>query len=129
MSTVVSNIDGAEFGYPKRLFVKGASEWVLEGCSHYLDENGSRQPKTKEAESRILDKITDYASKALRCICVAYKDLKEGECGIKHDHKDKNDAIYTIEKSGLTCICILGIKDIIRPEVPAAVEQCQKASV
>lgn len=113
MSTIVHNIKDAEFGYPKRLFVKGASEWVLESCSHYLDENGVRQPKTKEAESKILDRITDYAGKALRCICIAYKDIKEGEQGVKHDHKDANDAIYEIEKSGLTCICILGIKDII----------------
>jgi magnesium-transporting ATPase (P-type) len=42
MSTVVSNIKDAEFGYPKRLFVKGASEMVLDTCSHYLDENGER---------------------------------------------------------------------------------------
>lgn len=49
MSTVVSNIPEAEYGYPKRLFVKGASEWVLKTCSHYLDENGNRKPKDKQA--------------------------------------------------------------------------------
>lgn len=42
MSTVVSNIKDAEFGYPKRLFVKGASEMVLDCCSHFIDENGNR---------------------------------------------------------------------------------------
>lgn len=124
MSTVVSNIKDAEFGYPKRLLCKGASEMVLECCSHYLDENGVRQPKTKDAETKILEKINDYCSKALRCICIAYKDLKEGESGIKHDHKAHGETLFEIEKSGLTCVCILGIKDIIRPEVPDAVEQC-----
>jgi len=28
----------SQYGYPKRVHVKGASEIVLEGCSHYLDE-------------------------------------------------------------------------------------------
>ena len=32
-----------EHGYAKRAHVKGASEIVLEGCSHYLDENGNKQ--------------------------------------------------------------------------------------
>jgi magnesium-transporting ATPase (P-type) len=49
MSTVCSAIPDAEFGYPKRLFVKGASEMIVECCTHYIDENGTRQPKTKEA--------------------------------------------------------------------------------
>ena len=31
-----------EHGYNKRLHVKGASEIVLETCSHYLDENGQK---------------------------------------------------------------------------------------
>jgi len=122
MSTVVSGIKDAEFGYPKRLFVKGASEQVLGCCSHILDEKGNKIAKTKEVESMVLDKITSFAEKALRCICIAYKDLKEGECGLKHDAQDKGDVLFTIEKSGLTCICILGIKDIIRPEVPLAIE-------
>jgi len=31
-----------EYGYGKRLHMKGASEIVLECCSHYLDENGAK---------------------------------------------------------------------------------------
>lgn len=122
MSTVVSNCKNTEFGYPKRVHVKGASEMVLATCSHYIDAEGKRQVLTKEAESRILEIITKYASNALRTICLAYKDLREGEGGHEHDEKADGDPLYKIEKEGLTCICILGIKDIIRPEVPGAVE-------
>lgn len=129
MATVVSNIKNTEYGYPKRVHVKGASEMVLATCSHYIDVNGKRQVLTKEAESKILEIITKYASNALRTICLAYKDLWEGEGGHEHDEKAEGDPLYKIEKEGLTCICILGIKDIIWPEVPGAVEQCQKAQV
>lgn len=32
----------AEFGYSKRVHVKGASEIVLESCNMYLDEDGNK---------------------------------------------------------------------------------------
>jgi len=51
MSTVVSNITNAEYGYPKWVHVKGASEMVLATCSHYLDADGKWLPLTSEAEA------------------------------------------------------------------------------
>jgi hypothetical protein len=35
--------DITEHDYQKRLHIKGASEIILETCSHYLDEYGDRQ--------------------------------------------------------------------------------------
>lgn len=40
MSTVIENVTDNATGYSKRLHVKGASEIVVETCSHYLDVNG-----------------------------------------------------------------------------------------
>ena len=37
--------------------------------------------------------------------------------------------MHEIEKSGLTLLCLLGIKDIVREEVPGAVEKCEKAGI
>jgi Ca2+ transporting ATPase len=65
----------------------------------------------------------------LRTICIAYKDLREGEGGINHDDEADDGFMHIIEKENLTCIAILGIKDIIRPEVPDAVAQCKLAGV
>jgi Ca2+ transporting ATPase len=44
MSTVIDLLEDepTEFGYPKRLHVKGASEIVLETCTHYLAEDGTK---------------------------------------------------------------------------------------
>jgi Ca2+-transporting ATPase len=46
MATVVElpkdEASTAEFGYSKRVHVKGASEIVLESCSMYLDEDGNK---------------------------------------------------------------------------------------
>ena len=41
-----------------------------------------------------------------------------------HDEDDPEGVIKTIEKDNLILIAIIGIKDIIRPEVPKAVKQC-----
>ena len=73
--------------------------------------------------------IGNYAHKALRTIAFAYKDLAEEEGGVNHDEKREGSKIFKIEESGLTLICIAGIKDIIREEVPEAVADCNRAGV
>ena len=128
MSTIANNVDDNEFGYDKRVHVKGASEIVLDSCTHWLNKDGNREEMSADQKVAIKEAITDYAKVALRTICVAYKDLKEGEGGPEHDHDVDKDH-WEVEQNDLTCICILGIKDIIRPEVPKAVEQCKKAGV
>ncbi len=54
--------------------------------------------------------IEPMASEGLRTICLAYRDFptSEGE----PDWDNENDIL-----SGLTCICVVGIEDPVRPEV------------
>jgi Ca2+ transporting ATPase len=73
--------------------------------------------------------IAEYANQSLRTICFGYKDLKPGEGGPTHEEKDSDGVLHTIEKSDFTLICILGIRDIIREEVPGAVKKCQEAGI
>ncbi len=57
------------------------------------------------------------AQKALRTIVMAYKDLT-----INEDLSTKNNlGVYKVEESDLTCMAILGIADVLRPEVPLAI--------
>lgn len=65
----------------------------------------------------------------MRTIAFAYKDLKDGDGGPNHEEKTEGSKIYKIEESGHTLICIAGIKDIIREEVPDAVIKCNEAGV
>lgn len=55
-------MQGGEFGYDKRLHVKGASEIVLDSCSHYLDENGNKKMLKDDMKSKIIQVINGYAS-------------------------------------------------------------------
>ena len=79
--------------------------------------------------SQLNNVIQSYAKLALRTIAFAYKDLKETDGGNNHEDKDPGSKIYKIEEDGLTLICIAGIKDIIREEVPDAVIKCNQAGV
>jgi Ca2+-transporting ATPase len=43
MSTVMELKENHDNGFNKRLLTKGASEIVVETCSHYLDASGTKQ--------------------------------------------------------------------------------------
>jgi Ca2+ transporting ATPase len=130
MSSILTEIDDNEYSYDKRLHVKGAAEIVLSTCSHYINESGDRvELSDSKKEEIIKDVIEEFARGALRTICLAYKDLKESEGGVTHEDDHEDGVNKVVEKFGLTCVSILGIRDIIRPEVPDAVDTCQKAGI
>ena len=81
---------------------KRAAEIVLATCSHYLDKDGVRRELTNDLQSKIVsDVIEEFARGALRTICLAYKDLKEGDGGLTHEDDDENPVFKVVEKFGL----------------------------
>merc|ERR1719223_99584 len=123
MSTVIE-VDGQ-----RRLCIKGASEIILETCTHYLAEDGTRTPLDDTMRSNLTAQITSFAQEALRTIGLAYKDLAHNEGGERHEEKRDGSKIHVIEEGGLTLVSIVGIQDIIREEVPKAVIDCNQAGV
>ncbi|XP_055332584.1 plasma membrane calcium-transporting ATPase 2-like [Paramacrobiotus metropolitanus] len=130
MSTVVEIPGGW------RVYVKGAAEIVLSKCSFILTQSGSPVPLSPETSQSIADTvISPMASNALRSICIAYKDYlldsaqnsipsNAQACRSRPDFNDENAIV-----SDLTCLCIVGIEDPVRPEVPRAIRRCQRAGV
>jgi Ca2+ transporting ATPase len=55
--------------------------------------------------------------------------LKKNEGGPNHENRPVGTKIYEIEEGGFTLICIAGIKDIMRKEVPDAIKLCNTAGV
>ena len=76
-------------------------------------------------KQEIEDAIERMAEQSLRTLAVAYKDFAEGVDLISKDQK----GVHDIEKSGLTLLCLFGIKDIVRKEVPGAVAKCEHAGI
>lgn len=103
MSTVIQRPDVI------RLHVKGASEIILKQCSTILDSNGEKKCLNKEnIDSIVQNVIEPMASDGLRTICIAYKDFHETP-------ENWNDEEFIFRD--LTCVCICGIEDPVRPEV------------
>ncbi|CAL8242518.1 unnamed protein product [Merluccius merluccius] len=118
MSTVLKNADGSY-----RMFSKGASEILLKKCFKILTASG--EPKLfrpRDRDDMVKKVIEPMASEGLRTICLAYRDFpaSEGE----PDWDNENDIL-----SRLTCICVVGIEDPVRPEVPDAIRKCQRAGI
>lgn len=101
-----------------RAHTKGASEIVLEGCNKVINSSGEVVPLDESSTNHLNTTINEFASEALRTLCLAYIELENGV--------SPNDAIPS---SGYTCIGIVGIKDPVRPGVKESVATCRKAGI
>ena len=111
-----------------RLVIKGASEIVLTACKDYVKKSNFQTVTLDSNGKKMVESaIESMASKALRTICIAYKDVDNFESS-DFKRKDAKD-VYDAEISGFTLVGVLGIKDILRQEVPGAVAKCKKAGI
>ncbi|CAD8110921.1 unnamed protein product [Paramecium sonneborni] len=109
----------------KRLVIKGASEIILEGCNKLHSKSQGIISIDSMVRQNIEKAIENMASKSLRTIGLAYRELDGTE-----DLTNKNDkGVYNVETENLILIAIVGIKDILRPEVPGAVASCKTAGI
>lgn len=100
---------------------KGASELVLRACTHFHDKESKQiVPITEELKQKMEVAIKAMADEALRTIVCGYRRLKGDEDLTTKDRL----GVFDVETHDLTLLGIFGIKDIIRKEVPPAVEQC-----
>ncbi|XP_036389492.1 plasma membrane calcium-transporting ATPase 2-like isoform X6 [Megalops cyprinoides] len=117
MSTVIRLADGSF-----RTYCKGASEIILKKCSRILDKSGEpRAFRPRDRDDMVKKVIEPMACDGLRTICVAYRDFPADP---EPDWDNENDIL-----SNLTAICVVGIEDPVRPEVPEAIRKCQRAGI
>ncbi|XP_071193030.1 plasma membrane calcium-transporting ATPase 2 isoform X2 [Salvelinus alpinus] len=117
MSTVIKLPDGSF-----RMYSKGASEIVLKKCTKILNQEGEpRLFRPRDKDEMVKKVIEPMACDGLRTICVAYRDFP-GDPEPLWDNE--NDIL-----NELTAVCVVGIEDPVRPEVPSAIVRCQRAGI
>ncbi|KAM6468167.1 plasma membrane calcium-transporting ATPase 2 isoform 4-T4 [Liasis olivaceus] len=117
MSTVIKMPDD---GF--RMYSKGASEIVLKKCSKILNATGEpRIFRPRDRDEMVKKVIEPMACDGLRTICVAFRDFPSNP---EPDWDNENDIL-----TDLTCICVVGIEDPVRSEVPEAIRKCQRAGI
>jgi Ca2+-transporting ATPase len=104
-------------GKRRMAYIKGAPEVLLE-LSTSIFERGKARKLGARKKRKILEEVGKMASKALRVLAFAYKEV---------DSKGK----LTPEKveRELTFVGIAGMIDPPRPEVKKAIERCKKAGI
>ncbi|XP_065297278.1 plasma membrane calcium-transporting ATPase 2 isoform X6 [Dermacentor albipictus] len=130
MSTVIPLDGGRGF----RVYTKGASEIVLKKCSYIFGSGGQVENFRQEDQDRLVRTVIEpMASNGLRTISIAYKDYiltgsntKANEVAVPQepDWEDEDNIV-----KDLTCVCVVGIEDPVRPEVPEAIRKCQRAGI
>uniref|UniRef100_A0A8C1RZ86 Calcium-transporting ATPase n=1 Tax=Cyprinus carpio TaxID=7962 RepID=A0A8C1RZ86_CYPCA len=117
MSTIIKLPDSSF-----RMYSKGASEIVLKKCTRILNEAGEpRVFRPRDRDEMVKKVIEPMACEGLRTICVAYRDFPADP---EPNWEDENNIL-----TELTAICVVGIEDPVRPEVPDAIQKCQRAGI
>ena len=110
MATVIDSTTGKRL-----LLVKGAPEIVMNMCDTVEGGISFKQ---------VSDELTDYQSKAMRTLAFACAELNSDMSPDKAINDLKNGKL-----SGLTLLGIVAISDPVRPDVPAAIQDCRNAGV
>ena len=151
MSTIVP-LDSGGF----RVYTKGASEIIMKKCSFVVGEKGNIETFNTHMQERLVqvnilffkvnnnstehllyqNVIEPMAKDGLRTISLAYRDFvpsKAEKNQVKYDaHTGEPNWDQMGEENviaNMTCLCIVGIEDPVRDEVPLAIKQCQRAGI
>ena len=82
------------------------------------------QKLTEQDKKYLIDDVVGtMASKALRTLCLAYRDLSHDQ--VPSDWEGQEATVV----DHMTCVGFIGIQDPVRPEVPDCIRSCQEAGV
>ncbi|KAG4440905.1 hypothetical protein IFR05_003595 [Cadophora sp. M221] len=116
-----------------RLYVKGASEILLEKCSEVIydpTKEPSSSPMTDDNRQTLLNLIDNYASRSLRTIAMVYRDFDRWPAkGARTAEGDRNEVVFEDVFRQMILLGIVGIQDPLRDGVGEAVKKCQNAGV
>lgn len=116
-----------------RMYVKGASEILLNKCSRIIDDptrGVSDIPMTEQNLKTLTETISIFASRSLRTIGLVYKDFEQWPpAGVATQEEDPKSAVFDKVFNDMVFLGIVGIQDPLRVGVTDAVRACQKAGV
>ena len=111
MMATLAEVDGETY-----LFVKGAPEIVMKKC--IIEDRMLKQTA---------EELDEWQHKAMRTLAFAYKKI---EASIMRTSRTSTaEVVALLEANDLQLQAIAAIADPIRPDVPAAVQECRHAGI
>ncbi|OMJ83392.1 hypothetical protein SteCoe_15729 [Stentor coeruleus] len=110
------------------IFIKGASEYILDMCSKYVSKGGHTHEL--DAEEKVLIKtevISKFAIETYRTLGFAYKKVNKRNTS-KFFNTDGTPNIQALERK-MILLGIFGIQDQIKPEISDTIKCCQNAGI
>lgn len=111
MMATLAEVDGETY-----FFVKGAPEIVMKKC--IIEDRMQRQS---------VEELDEWQHKAMRTLAFAYKKI---EASIMRTSRTSTaEVVALLDANDLQLQAIAAIADPIRPDVPAAVQECRHAGI
>ena len=111
MMATLAEVDGETY-----LFVKGAPEIVMKKC--IIDDRMQRQTA---------EELDEWQHKAMRTLAFAYKKIETSI--MRTSRTSTAEVVALLDANDLQLQAIAAIADPIRPDVPAAVQECRHAGI
>jgi calcium-translocating P-type ATPase len=106
-----------------RVYVKGATEMILNDASYYLNRDGKVYPMTRKKKTELESIISQMASAALRTIALGHRDFPNKD-SLPSDWQENCP-----DTAELCVDAIIGIIDPLRDDVVEAVRIAQEAGI
>lgn len=111
MMATLAEVDGEQY-----LFVKGAPEIVMKKC--IIEDRMLRQSA---------EELDEWQHKAMRTLAFAYKKVETSI--MRTSRTSTAEVVALLDANDLQLQAIAAIADPIRPDVPAAVQECRHAGI
>ena len=111
MMATLAEVDGETY-----LFVKGAPEIVMKKC--IIEDRMLRQSA---------EELDEWQHKAMRTLAFAYKKVEASN--MRTSRTSTAEVVALLDANDLQLQAIAAIADPIRPDVPAAVQECRHAGI
>ena len=111
MMATLAEVDGETY-----LFVKGAPEIVMKKC--IIEDRMQRQSA---------EELDEWQHKAMRTLAFAYKKIETSI--MRTSRTSTAEVVALLDANDLQLQAIAAITDPIRPDVPAAVQECRHAGI
>ena len=111
MMATLAEVDGETY-----LFVKGAPEIVMKKC--IIEDRMMRQTA---------EELDEWQHKAMRTLAFAYKKIETSI--MRTSRTSTAEVVALLDANDLQLQAIAAIADPIRPDVPAAVQECRHAGI
>lgn len=111
MMATLAEVDGETY-----LFVKGAPEIVMKKC--IIEDRMQRQTA---------EELDEWQHKAMRTLAFAYKKVEPSI--MRTSRTSTAEVVALLDANGFQLQAIAAIADPIRPDVPAAVQECRHAGI